>query len=332
MRKAAFALVALVALAAWALGGERALAQEQKKLPTVGFMQLGADPAPLFELFRRGLGELGYVEGRDIKIEARFAQGRINRLDEIASEFHALNVDVIVAMGAVSVQAARRATTNIPIVFAAVLDPIPLGYAESLERPGGNITGVSSFDPEQPQKQLELLKEVIPNLSRVAILSDQDIPRSTSDGANPFEKANDGAARALGLEPHWVRVKGPAPDLAGAFAAITDQRVQAVLVLEVPVILRNLKPIAELAAKQRLPTLFPGGWENDGLITYGTSILNTVPRLPIYVDKLLKGAKASELAIEFVTRRELIINLKTAHEIGVTIPADLVRRADRVVQ
>ena len=200
-----------------------------------------------------------------------------------------------------------------------------------MERPGGNVTGITSFDAHQASKQFEILKEVIPRLSRVAILSDQSIPRA-QDGWNPFEKAYETAARASGLQPHWIRVLGPEPDLVGAFKKIADEQLEAVVVLEVPVTLASLKSISELAAKHRLPTMFPAGWPNDGLITFGTSILNATPLIPIYVDRILKGAKPADMAIEVITRRELVINLKTAKEIGVTIPPELVSRADRVVE
>ncbi len=175
-----------------------------------------------------------------------------------------------------------------------------------------------------------MLKELFPNLARVAILSDQNIPRA--DGWNPLERANDSAARALSLQPQWQRVKGSAPDLHGAFEAMVNERAEALLVLEVPVNLLNLKPIAELAATHRIPTMFPGGSENDGLVTYGTSINNAVPRIAGYVDKILKGAKPGDLPIEVVTRRELIFNLKTAREVGVTIPPEMLKRANRVLQ
>jgi putative ABC transport system substrate-binding protein len=270
------------------------------------------------------------AEGRSIIFEPRFARGQLDRAPELAAELVALNVDVIVAVGAVGAGAAQKATAKIPIVFAVVLDPVALGYAATLERPGGNVTGITSFDPQQATKQFEMLKELFPNLARVAILSDQNIPRA--DGWNPLERANDSVARALGLQPQWLRVKGHAPDLHGAFEAMVNERAEALLVLEVPVNVLNLKPIAELAATHRIPTMFPGGWENDGLITYGTSVNNAVPRIAGYVDKILKGAKPGDLPIEVVTRRELIFNLKTAREVGVTIPPEMLKRADRVLQ
>ena len=303
---------------------------QEAKLPRVGVILLGG-PGLSYDAIRQGFAKLDYVEGKSIIFEPRFARGQSAKVPELAAELVVLNVDVIVAVGAVGVSAASKATSKIPIVFSAVLDPVALGYVTSLERPGGNITGITSFDPQQAAKQFEMLKEILPKLSRVAILSDENIPRA-QDGWNPLEKAYDTAARAHGWAPQWIRVKGPAPDLQGAFTTITNEQVEAAVILEVPVILLNLKSISELAAQHRLPTMFPAGWENDGLISYGTSILNATPRIPVYVDKILKGAKPAELPIEVITRRELVVNLKTAREIGVTIPPELLKRADRVVE
>ena len=304
-------------------------AQQEAKMPRVGVILLGG-PAPAFDELRKGFALLGYVEGRNIVFEPRFAQGQLNRVPDFAAELVRLDVDVIVAGGAVGAQAAQKATTKIPIVFTAVIDPVAVGLATTLERPGGNVTGITSFDPQQPRKQFELLKELFPKLARVAILSDEDVPRV--DGWNPLEKANDTAARALGLRTQWLKLKGPVPDLEGAFTAMKNESAEALMILEVPVNLRHLKPIAELAAKHRLPTMFPGGSANEGLITYGTSIFDTVPRVPGYVDKILKGAKPGELPIEVITRPVLIFNLKTAREIGVTLPPELLKRATEVIQ
>jgi putative tryptophan/tyrosine transport system substrate-binding protein len=307
------------------------LAAQGAKMPRVGALWLGG-PSPFSNAFLKGLADLGYIDGQNVTVEQRFAKGQLNLAPELATELIALEVDVIVAVGAVGARAAQELTKTIPIVFAAVLDPVALGFAVSLERPGGNVTGLISFDPEQPRKQFEILKEVVPNLTRVAILSDGDIPPGEG-GWNPLEKVNDDAARSLGMQPQWVRLKGrPTADLEEAFRAMANERAQALLILEVPVTLRHLKQIAELAAKYRLPTMFPGGWPNEGLITYGTSILHTLPRVPVYVDKILKGAKAGELPIEVITRRELVVNLKTAMAIGITIPSELLKRADRVVE
>ena len=300
------------------------------KPPRVGVIILGG-PGPSYDAIRQGFAQLGYVEGKTLVLEPRFARGQSAKVPELVSELVGMDVDVIVAVGAVGVSAAKSATSKIPIVFSAVLDPVPLGYAASLERPGGNITGITSFDPQQAIKQLELLREVLPKLTRVAILSDQNIPRG-QDGWSPFEKAYEAAARALDLQPRWIRVAGPNPDLSDAFTTMAKEQAEAAVILEVPVTLQNLKSISELALKHRLPTMFPAGWPNEGLITYGTSILNATPLIPKYVDRILKGAKPAEMPIEVITRRELVINLVTAKEIGVAISPELIKRADRVVQ
>jgi putative tryptophan/tyrosine transport system substrate-binding protein len=245
-------------------------------------------------------------------------------------------VDIIATSGAVAVRAAQRATSQIPIIFAAVPSPralVDIGLAASVERPGANITGFSSFDPEQASKSFGLLKEILPSLESVAVLSDQDIPHSPSDpGWSPFERAYDTAARAAGLRPYVMRVKGPNPDLDGAFAAMMREKVQAVLVLEVPVPLQHLARIAEIAGAHRLPTMFPGGYPNSGgLINFGTTIFDANRAMSEYIDRVLKGAKPGDLPIGVKNRNELVINLMTAREIGVTIPPDVTKRADRVL-
>lgn len=303
---------------------------QEAKPPRVGLLVLGG-PGASDDVIRKGFAQLGYVEGKTLVLEPRFARGQSAKMPELANELVALDVDIIIALGAASVSAAKNATSKIPIVFSAVLDPVALGYVSSLERPGGNVTGITSFDAHQTSKQFEILKEVIPSLSRVAILSDQAIPRA-QDGWNPFEKAYETAARESDLLPHWIRVQGPTPDLVGAFTKMATEQLEAAIILEVPVMLQNLKALSELAAKHRLPTMFPAGWPNDGLIAFGTSILNATPLTPIYVDRILKGACPADMPIEVVTRRELIINLKTAKEIGMTIPSELIKRADRVVE
>jgi putative tryptophan/tyrosine transport system substrate-binding protein len=302
-------------------------AQQEAKLPRVGVIFNGG-PGPALDQFRQGLGQLGYIEGRNIAIEPRFAQGQLDRLSDLAADLVRLDVNVIVAVGAVGTRAAHNATTKIPIVFAAVIDPVTVGFAASLERPGGNITGATSFDPQQSKKQFELLRQVMPNFARVALLSDQDIP-------DALERANDIAARAIGLQPQMLKVKGPTPDLDGAFAAMNKEGAEALVVLEVPVTIMHRKRIAELASAHRLPTMFVGGRtfsDAGGLITYGTSILDTLPLLPGYVDKILKGAKPRDMPIEVVTRHSVIFNLQTAQTIGMTIPPELLRRADQVIQ
>ena len=332
MEIARIARVLLTALAVLTTGVAEA---QQGKIPRVGLLVLGG-PAPTIDAFRRGLGELGYVEGRNIIIELRFAEGQLDRVPDFAAELVRLDVDVIVAFGAVGVRAVQNLKTNVPVVFAAVIDPVAVGFAATLERPGGNITGITSFDPQQPRKQFELLKQVLPGLARVAILGDQDVPDAPSDpGWNPFERATDTAARTVGLQPQRLKVKGPTPDLDGAFAAMKREGADALVVLEVPVAGIHRKKIAELAIAHRLPTMFVGGRQRSdagGLIAYGTSILDTLPPLPGYVDRILKGAKPSDMPIEVITRHSVIFNLRTAREIGVTIPPELLKHADQVIE
>lgn len=302
-------------------------------MPRVGFLIPGAPDLPVVAAFREDLARLGYVEGKTVTIEGRFARGNPARLPELAEELVRLDVDVIVVMGAVTVAAARKATQTKPIVAGAVVDLVAMGIVTSLERPDGNITGVSTFDPQQPAKQFEMLKDLLPKLSRVAILSDQNIPRpSPLPALNAFEQSNDAAARALGLEPHWVHVKGPKPDLDGAFRAMADRGIQALLVLEVPVTLQNTQAIADLAVQHRIPAMFPGGTSAaGGAITYGTTILDTVPRIAAQVDRILKGAKVADVPAERIDRREFIINARAARDSGLEIPRRIMDRADRVV-
>jgi putative tryptophan/tyrosine transport system substrate-binding protein len=305
---------------------------QEAKLPRVGVIANGG-PDDVFDAVRQSFAQHGYVEGRNIVIEARFAHGHLNRVPELVAELVGHNVDVIVSLGAVGAAAAQKANTHLPVVFVGAINPVAVGFAATLERPGGNVTGVTSFDPQQATRQLELLKEVIPNLARVAILSDEDIPRV--DGWNPLEKANDVTARALGLRPQWLKVKGPTPDLEGAFTAMNHERAEALLVLDVPVPIIHQKRIAELAATNRLPSMFLGGRrmsEAGGLIAYGTGLLDTLPRIPVYVEKILAGTKPGDLPIEVLSQHILIFNLKTARTIGVTIPPELLKRADRVVE
>ena len=329
MRRRTFVIGTMACCLELALATRIAVSQEAK-IPRIGVLTSGG-PGRSYDAIRQGFAELGYVEGKTIILEPRFAQGQSEKLAELATELVRLDVDVIATTGAVGVRAARDATDKIPIVFSAVLDPVALGYVASLERPGGNVTGITSFDPQQATKQFEILKEIFPKLARVAILSDQNVPRA-EDGWNPFEKAYDTAARAFGWAPLWIRVKGPAPDLQGAFVTMMNAKVDVAVILEVPVILLNLKLISDLAVRHRVAAMFPAGWPDDGLVAYGTSMMNATSRIPVYVDRILKGGKPAEMPIEFTTRRELVINLKIAREIGVTIPLELLQRADRVVR
>jgi putative tryptophan/tyrosine transport system substrate-binding protein len=301
-------------------------AQQAAKIPRVGFLNPLDRSAPHFEAFRQGLADLGYVEGRNIAIEPRFAEGQYERFPALLAELVRLKVDIIAVTGAVTARAAKKAVTDIPIVFAVVVDPVADNVVPNLERPGGYLTGTTSFDPQQAKKQLELLKEAIPGLRRVTLLGDQGVSEA-------LIKASEAQAQAMGLQTLRLRVAAPNPDLEGAFVAIREEHADALLVLEEPVVGVHAKRIAELAARDRLPSMFaPSRVGAGGLIAYGTSQLESIRRMAAYVDKVLKGAKPGELPVERVAPYELIVNLTTAREIGVTIPPEVLKRANQVIQ
>lgn len=303
-----------------------AAAQQAAKIPRVGFVAPQGRSLPLFDAFRQGLADLGYIDGKNIVIEPRFAEGHYERFPEIFSDLVDRKVDVVAVTGAVTARAAKKAVTDLPIIFSVVVDPVADNVAVSLDRPGGNLTGVTCFDPQQATKQLELFRQVVPRLKRVAILGDQGVSEALINAAEE-------QARALGLQPQRLRVAGPNPNLETAFAAMKQQHADGLLVLEEPVLGVHAKEVADLAAKDRLPTLFaPSRVAAGGLINYGTSQTEAIRHMAAYVDKVLKGARPGELAVERVIRYELIVNSKTAHDVGVSIPSEVLKRADRVIQ
>jgi len=312
------------------LGAAVSGAPQSGRLPRVGYLPSTSGSAqPTLQAVRLGLAELGYVDGRDIIIEAGWAEGRVERLPELAAELVGLNVDIIVTLGGVATRAAKNATSAVPIVFAVVIDPVAAGLVSDRQRSGGNLTGFTSFDPQEMRPHLEVLKEAIPGLARVAFLGDSGVPGSP-EASRAWDEQQ---AQAVGLQAQTLRVPGPSPDLEGAFEAARRAQAQAVLVLEMPATIEHRRRIAELAIRHRLPTLFVGSYgDSGGLIAYGTSRGETGRQLAIYVDKILKGVKPGTLPVERLTRHELIVNLETARSIGVTIPAALLKRADRVIQ
>jgi putative tryptophan/tyrosine transport system substrate-binding protein len=320
--------ISAVTIATLALVAARPLAnaEDTAKIPRIGFLNPLDRAAPHFEAFRQGLADLGYVEGQNVVIEARFAEGQYERFPALLAELVASKVDIIAVTGAVTARAAKKAATGIPIVFAVVVDPVADGVVPDLERPGGSITGTTSFDPLQARKQLELLKEAIPGLKRVALLGDQGVSEALMN-------ASEAQARALGIQPLRLRVAAPNPDFEGAFALMKREHSEALLVLEEPLVGVHAKKIAERAAQERLPTLFaPSRVSAGGLIAYGTSQAASIRRMATYIDKVLKGAKPGEIPVERVIPYELIVNLKTARLIGVSVPPEVLKRADRVVQ
>lgn len=329
-------LIAVVASVAMGFWSGSSMAQQTVKSARIGMLVNGG-PGPLFDGIRQrllnDLGRLGYVDGQSILIEPRFANDQLDRLPALAAELVGLNVDILIGLGGVASSAAAKATKTIPVIFLIVTDPIALGLVTTYERPGGNVTGITSLDPQQPNKQFALLKETVPNLERVAILSDPSLPGADQRGWAPGDRANDAAARALGLQPLILKVKGPDPDLEGAFAAMVRERAQALLVMETPVAQANGKRIAELAAAHRLPSLFPITIAGaGGVITFGTAVRDGYQLMPSLIDKILKGARPADLPVQVITRSQLIVNLSAARQSGVTIPPEVLKRADQVVQ
>jgi putative ABC transport system substrate-binding protein len=307
-------------------------AQQTRKIPRVGVLagqSPNDSPAPPILAFRQGLRELGYVEGQNIGIEWRWAHGKLERFPDLAAELVKLEVDIIVAATLPGVEAAQKATRGtIPIVMGFVSDPVAYGLVASLARPGGNITGLGVPTPEMGGKRLQLLREFAPTVGRVAVLSDPSQP-----GISVELKGTEVAARALGVQLQVAEAHSSG-ELDRAFAAIVRERVAAIVVLPGTVLFANRARIGQLAAKHRLPT---SGWtrefpEAGCLMSYGANLPDAARRAAYFVDKILKGAKPGDLPIEQPTKFELVINLKTAKAIGLTIPQTLLLRADQVIE
>lgn len=302
-------------------------AQQPGKIPQIGFLSSASvtSSAPSAEAFREGLRGLGYVEGKNIIIEYRYAEGRRERLPGLAADLVRLNVDIIVTGGRPSTRAAQQATSTIPIVMAASGNPIGNRFVASLARPGGNITGLTTIRGDLTGKRLELLQEAVSKISRVAVLWG---PPAASN-----LKMAEVAARTLGLELQSLEVRSP-EDLDGAFRAAIKERAQALVALRNPIIINQLMRIADLAIKSRLPTIYDdkGFVEAGGLMSYGVHFPDLYRRAATYVDRILKGAKPADLPVEQPKKFELVINLKTAKQIGLTIPPNVLARADKVIR
>jgi len=325
MRKSLSLLIMIMAVGA---GAAIAEAQQPTKVRKIGYLASASALGPLEEAFRQGLRELGYVEVKNIAIEYRFAQGKLDRLFDLAAELVRLKVEVIVTPGTLDAFAARRATTTIPIVMAASGDAVATGLVASLARPGGNVTGLTALARELSGKRLELLKEAVPGLSRVAVLWNAANP----DKARDLEETQV-AAGALRLQLQSLEVRAP-NDLESAFRATNGKRVGALFTLTDALIIAHQSRIVELAAKGRLPAIFSERefTEIGGLMSYGPNDADLYRRAATYVDKILKGAKPGELPVQQPTRFELVINLKMAKKIGITIPPEMLARADKVIR
>jgi putative ABC transport system substrate-binding protein len=317
------------------LGGVAiAQAQPQGKVPRIGYLSGQFPSADSSRLggFRQALRELGYVEGKNLVIEYRFAEGKLDRLPSLAAELVQLKVDVIVATGSPSTRAAQQATRTIPIVMILVGDPIQAGFITSLANPGGNITGLTQIAPELSGKRLELLKEAFPRISRVAVFVDGALTAQRQ--VYEVLQETQMAAEALGVKLLSVEVRGPNPDLDGAFRTVTGQRAGALLIPPGPVLNLHRKRFVDLAVKNRLPAMYGGSeWpEAGGLMSYGSHYVDLYRRAAPYVDKILKGRNPADLPVEQPTKFELVINLKTAKQIGLTIPQSVLYRADKVIK
>ena len=288
----------------------------------------GGEGADLWGAFILGLRERGYVEGQNITIESRVSEGKYERLPDLAAELAGLAVDVIVVPAVAPVFAAKHATRTIPIVMADSTDPVEAGLVASLARPGGNITGLSLLSSEIPGKQLQLLKEIVPEVSRVAVLWN---PTNQANGR--MLEAAKAAAQSLAVELQALEARAP-DDFENAFAAMTSEGAGALLVLRDGMLLLHRQRLLDLAAKRRLPAMYAGKEEvvDGGLVAYGPSLRDSFRRAATYVDKILKGAKPADLPIEQPTKFELVINLKTAKALGLTIPPSILARADEVIE
>jgi putative ABC transport system substrate-binding protein len=311
--------------------GASSEAQQPGKVHRIGLLQSASAEVTFLDGFRRGLRELGYIEGTNFTLETRFGEMNAKRLSSLAAELVRLKPDIIVAGGNPAIRAAMKLTTTIPIVMRTGSDPVKAGLVASLAHPGGNVTGVASINLDLIGKRLELLMEIVPGIKRVAVLSAQTNP-TTFMNTDEY-KEMEGAARALGVKLHILSARDP-NTIDNAFLAMTRERPQALIVIPNPRYVQNRKLILERASQNRLPTIYPHSLfvENGGLMSYGPDFADEYRRTAVYVDKILKGARPADLPIEQPTKLELVINLKTAKHIGFAVPANVLSRADKVIR
>jgi putative ABC transport system substrate-binding protein len=326
-------LVGIVALVVtFAMCGAVAQAQQPAKVPRIGFVSPTGDPntpGPQVEGFRQGLQDLGYMEGKNIVVEYRYTEGKGDRNPSLVAELVQLKVDVLVVSGPGGIQAAKQATKTIPIVILSQEDPVAAGYIDSLARPGGNITGLTRLIRELSGKRLELLTQVVPKMSRVGVLWDTNSQISMPTVFKDYEAA----ARALKIKLQSLDVRGP-NDFEGAFRAAAKGRANALMVIRNPLHTRHQKQIADFAIKNQLPSMYEASEfvEAGGLASYSSNEADQFRRAAYYVDRILKGAKPADLPVEQPTKFELVINLKTAKHIGLTIPPEVLARANRLIR
>ncbi len=321
MKRRAFITLLGGVAAAWPLAARA----QQPKVPTIGVLLLGTpEPAPFLNTLRKGLADLGYAEGRNIRFEIRTAEGKASLLPELSAELVRLKVDVIVAFQTPASMAAKQATSEIPIVMAPAGDPVGSGLVANLARPGGNVTGFSAASAEVAGKSVELIREFLPSARRIAVLASE-----TDAYTEPFLMEIGRAARSIGMEMHPV-MSGPPQPLDAAFETMVGKRVDAVIIQGI----FARKEVIELATKHRLPSFASSQWVTvaGGLMTYAANQSDLHRRAGDYIDRILKGAKPADLPVQLPTKFELVINLKTAKALGITVPATLLARADEVIE
>jgi putative tryptophan/tyrosine transport system substrate-binding protein len=303
--------------------------QATKTTPRIGFISASSADSSMFDAFQRGLRDLGYLDGKNILIEHRYAEGRLDRMPTFVHEFVQQKVDIIVAANNVVIRAAKEATKTIPIVMLSSIDPVEAGYVQSFARPGGNITGLTHMARDISAKRVELLKELLPKLSRVGILWDGNGP-----GPAVAFKEYDVAARAFKLDLRSLEVRGPKPDFIGAFQTAKTARLDSLIVVANPLMGQHAKEVFELATRNHLPSLTEGTRyvEAGGLISYGTNLADLYRRSAAYVTEILNGAKPGDLPVKLAEKFEIFVNLNTAKQIGVVIPQRVLVQADKVIK
>jgi putative ABC transport system substrate-binding protein len=304
-----------------------AIAQQPAKVPRIGYIAPTGPENTNYAAFLRGLRDLGYIEGKNILVEYRSMEGNRDRIPSLMAELVQLKVDILVSPNAPTILAAKQATRTIAIVMVVNTDPVASGLVDSLAHPGGNITGITRLTRDLSGKRLEVLKEVFPGISRVGVLEDADA------SVRAF-KDYDAAGRALKIQLQSLEVRGPNPDLEGAFRAAVKGRVRALIATQTTVLVPYPEKIADLAIKHRLPLMFESSRtvEAGGLLSYSSNEPENFKRAAYYVDKILKGAKPAELPVEQPTKFEFVINLKTAKTLGLTIPPDVLARANKIIR
>jgi ABC-type uncharacterized transport system substrate-binding protein len=322
--------ITVIALSAMLFALCAAAQAQQAKVPRIGFLVVGssASVSSRVEAFRQGLRERGYVEGKNIVVEYRYGEGKPDRMAEHAADLVQQKVNLIVTAGSQATRPAKEATHTVPIVMAQDNDPLGSGFVDSLAKPGGNITGLANLTTELSGKQLEILREVLPKLSRLAVLRDL-----TEPGNPQAVRETDRAAQGFGIQRYYLDVR-TATDIEPAFAAADKKRAEALLVLPSAVFNSNRRQIVDLAVKNRWPGMYPRVEyvEEGGLMTYGASTTDLFRRAAIFVDKILKGARPGDLPVEQPVKFDLLFNLKAATQIGLTIPPKVLARADKVIK